>query len=73
MATENPKVSGYIPQSVFDQLMEFKSARGFNSVSLALTAALQEFFRSTPISTAHNSLATGENKRLEEVEGKLPA
>ncbi len=72
MATDNPKVSGYIPQTVFDQLMEFKSTRGFNSVSLALTAALQEFFRLAPLSTAHTS-ATTENKRLEEVEGKLPA
>ena len=73
MATENPKVSGYVPQAVYDQLIEFKNARAFNSVSLALTAALQEFFRLAPISTTHNSLATEDNKRLEEVEGKSPA
>ncbi len=71
MATENPKVSGYVPQAVYDQLIEFKNARAFNSVSLALTAALQEFFRLAP-STAP-ALSTTDNKRLEELEGKLPA
>ncbi len=72
MATENPKVSGYVPQAIYDHLIEFKNARAFNSVSLALTAALQEFFRLTPLSTTP-SLATEDSKRLEEVEGKLPA
>lgn len=72
MATANPKVSGYVPQVVYDQLIEFKAARGFNSVSLALTAALQEFFRIVPPASIP-AIATPDNERLEEVEGKLSA
>ena len=72
MATNNPKVSGYVPQAIYDQLIEFKAARGFNSVSLALTAALQEFFRLAPVSSTH-MIATADNTRLDEVEGKSPA
>ena len=44
MATKNPKVSGGVPSSVYDQLMEFKAARGLKSVSMAVTAVLEEYF-----------------------------
>ncbi len=61
MPTENPKVSGYIPQAVFDQLMQFKSDRGL-SVSQAVTAILEEYFGLCKVD--HTA------QRLEEVEGK---
>ena len=61
MPTENPKVSGYIPQAVFDQLMQFKSERGL-SVSQAVTAILEEYFGLGKVD--HTT------QRLEEVEGK---
>ena len=71
MATDNPKVSGYVPQAVYDQLMQFKTARGFNSVSLALTVLLQESFAhgrtSTPQISTTNDITT---QRLDELEGK---
>jgi hypothetical protein len=45
MATENPKVSGYVPQEIFDRLLEFKEKRSLKSVSLALTVVLSEYFQ----------------------------
>ena len=45
MATENPKVSGYIPQEIFDCLLDFKEKRSLKSVSLALTVVLSEYFQ----------------------------
>ena len=62
MPTENPKVSGYIPQVVYDQLMTFKAERGL-SVSQAVTAILEEYFGLGKVD--HTA------QRLEEVEGKL--
>ena len=62
MPTENPKVSGYIPQVVYDQLMQFKSERGLSSVSQAVTAILEEYFGLGKVD--HTS------QRLEVVEGK---
>ena len=61
MPTENPKVSGYIPQVVFDQLMQFKAERGL-SVSQAVTTILEEYFGLAKVD--HTA------QRLEEVEGK---
>ena len=62
MPTENPKVSGYIPQVVYDQLMQFKSELGLSSVSQAVTAILEEYFGLGKVD--HTS------QRLEVVEGK---
>lgn len=64
MPTDNPKVSGYVPQAVYDRLMEFKETRGYQSVSQAVTAALEEFFgiRHTP--------GTANDSRMEVLEGK---
>lgn len=67
MATDNPKVSGYVPQSAYDHLMEFKTARGYASVSQAITAVLEEYFG------LRHSPSTVSNSRLDEVEGKSPA
>ena len=61
MPTENPKVSGYIPQVVYDHLMQFKSERGL-SVSQAVTAILEEYFGCSKVDHT--------NQRLEKVEGK---
>ena len=62
MPTENPKVSGYIPQVVFDQLMQFKAERGVVSVSQAVTTILEEYFGLAKVD--HTA------QRLEKVEGK---
>ena len=61
MPTENPKVSGYIPQSVYDQLIKFKAERGL-SVSQAVTTILEEYFGLGKVDNT--------TPRLEEVEGK---
>lgn len=71
MATDNPKVAGYIPQAVYDQLMEFKNTRGIKSVSTALTAALQEFFQNPrtltpPVDSTNDEAA----QRLDDLEEK---
>ncbi len=44
MPTELPKVQGYVPQAVFDKLNEFKDAHRLKSLSLALTAVLEDYF-----------------------------
>ena len=44
MATDNPKVSGYVPQVVYDQKKQFKAERGLKSVSMAVAAVLEEYF-----------------------------
>ena len=64
MPTENPKVSGYIPQAVYDQLMSFKAEHGL-SVSQAITAILEEHFGLKK--------ADATTQRLESVEGKSAA
>lgn len=43
MPTENPKVSGYVPQAVYDRLIEFKDQQGV-SISQAITIVLAEYF-----------------------------
>lgn len=44
MATNKPKISGYIPQHIFDLLLRFKDEQGFKSVSEALTVILSIHF-----------------------------
>ena len=61
MPTENPKVSAYVPQSIYDRLLEFKAERGL-SVSQSVIAILEEFFQLGKVD--HTT------QRLEEVEGK---
>jgi len=39
----NPKISGYVPQTVYDCLMKFKDERGV-SISQAVTVVLAEYF-----------------------------
>jgi hypothetical protein len=64
MATDNPKISGYVPQAIYDKVMHFKTTRGCASVSQAVTAILEEYFGLG----AENSSAN--NTRLEALEGK---
>ena len=66
MATDNPKVSGYVPQAVYDHLLTFKSERGLKSISMALTGVLEEYFG---LSKATISDATA--SRLSTLEGKV--
>lgn len=44
MATNNPKVSGYVQRPVYDKLIAFKDDRGYASISQALTAVREEYF-----------------------------
>ena len=43
MPTDNPKISGYIPQLLFDRLKEFQNERGL-SMSQAIAVVLSEYF-----------------------------
>ena len=75
MATDNPKVSGYVPQEIFDCLLEFKEKRSLKSVSLALTVVLSEYFQVDQKVDYQNSLLSGDNfvsrEQFESLENKL--
>ena len=43
MPTDNPKVSGYVPQAVYNRLIQFKDEQGI-SISQAVTIVLAEYF-----------------------------
>lgn len=43
MPTDNPKVSGYVPQAIYDCLIKFKDEKGI-SISQAVTVVLAEYF-----------------------------
>ena len=64
MATDNPKISGYVPKAIYDKVMEFKTTGGYASVSQAVTAILEEYFGLG----VENSSAN--NTCLEVLEGK---
>lgn len=75
MAIAKPKVSGYlppavynVPPAVYDQLMEFKAKRGLQSVEMAVTVILSEYFGifQAPVVTETDTAAS----RLETVEAK---
>lgn len=75
MGTKNPKISGYVPQEVFDRFQEFQEERGF-SMSKAVTAILCDYF---DIKETTSSLPSGITlaqfqaleKRLAELEEKV--
>lgn len=75
MATENPKVSGYVPQEIFDCLLDFKEKRSLKSVSLALTVALSEYFQVDQKVDRQTSLLSGNDfvsrEQFESLENKL--
>ena len=70
MPTDNPKVSGYVPQAVYDRLIQFKDEQGV-SVSQAVTIVLAEYFGieteiDSPVAVGGVTLA-----RLEALEEKF--
>lgn len=74
-ATDNPKVSGYLPPAVYnfppavyDQLMAFKAKRGLQSVEMAMTVILSEYFGlfQAPMVTGTDTTAS----RVETLEAK---
>ena len=69
MATDLPKVQGYLPQPIYDALLTYRDANNLKSTSLAVTKALSEFFGvpsdNSPVNQSE-SLAT----RVEVLEGK---
>lgn len=74
VATDNPKVSGYlppavynIPPAVYDQLMAFKAKRGLQSIEMAVTVILSEYFG---VSQTAVDSATDTTSRLEALEAK---
>ena len=75
MATDNPKISGYVPQEIFDCLLEFKEKRSLKSVSLALTVALSEYFGVDQKVDRQSSLLLTDNfvskDRFEALENKV--
>lgn len=73
MATDNPKVSGYVPPAVYAHLMQFKTTKGCASISQALTTILEEYFGLGQSQAASLELTTNAKERLEDLEGKLPA
>lgn len=75
MATENPKVSGYVPQEIFDCLLDFKEKRSLKSVSLALTVVLSEYFQVDQKVDHQSSLLSGNDfvsrEQFESLENKF--
>lgn len=61
MPTENPKVSAYVPQTIYNHLLEFKAARSL-SISQSVIAILEEYFKLGKVDDT--------TQRLEVVEGK---
>jgi hypothetical protein len=74
MPTELPKVQGYVPQAVFDKLNEFKDTHKLKSLSMALTAVLEEYFGiNHHFSVRSDSLANQSelDKRVQKLEEQI--
>jgi hypothetical protein len=52
MATDLPKIQGYVPQAIYDALETYGKANNLKTTSQAVTYALAEFFGISPISGA---------------------
>jgi hypothetical protein len=77
VATHNPKVSGYLPPAVYNfppdvyhHLMAFKTKRGLQSVEMAMTVILSEYFG---LFQAPMSAGTDTTSRLEILRKNAPA
>lgn len=75
MASNSPQVSGYLPPAVYnvppdvyDQLMAFKAKRGLQSVEMAVTVILSEYFGLSQTSAVSATETTV--SRLETLEAK---
>jgi hypothetical protein len=68
MATDLPKVQGYVPPVVYNKLMEYKDNHGLKSISQAVTNVLMDFFGviDSPVSQISESLPM----RMNSLEGK---
>jgi hypothetical protein len=70
MATDLPKVQGYLPQAVYDALLRYKDVHQLKSVSQAVTNALCEFFGVIPNSDSPLNQGESVVTRVEAIEGK---
>lgn len=74
MATDNKKVSGYLPQHIFDLFEDFREKRSL-SASSALITILSEHFRVDQKVDHQSSLLSGDNfvsrEQFESLEDKL--
>ncbi len=64
MTTDNKKVSSYVPQSIYEKLVEFKRHHQLKSVSLALSVIVQEHFGILPTQEAASLHRDGVSSRL---------
>lgn len=69
MATDLPKVQGYVPKPIYDALLAYRDANNLKSTSLAVTKALSEFFG---VPSDDSPVSQGESlpERVEALEGK---
>jgi hypothetical protein len=64
MTTDNKKVSSYVPQSIYEKLVEFKRHHQLKSVSLALSVIVHEHFGILPTQEAASFPSDGVSRRL---------
>lgn len=70
MPTNNPKISGYVPQPVYDRLIQFKDREGV-SVSQAVTIILAEYFGIEQTLEAQSTVGGVTLARMESLESEL--
>lgn len=71
MATDNLRVAAYLPQRIYERLVEFKRERGLKSDSAVIITILENyFFSSTPEADSDTPART---QRLDDLEVKLLA
>jgi hypothetical protein len=68
MATDLPKVQGYVPPVVYNKLLEYRDTHSLKSISQAVTNVLMDFFGVTdsPVNQQSESLPA----RMSSLEGK---
>jgi hypothetical protein len=74
MTTELPKVQGYVPQAAFDKLNEFKETHKLKSLSVALSAVLEDYFGINHYFSAKSDLLTNQSeleKRVQKLEEQV--
>jgi len=64
MTTDNKKVSSYVPQSIYEKLVEFKRHHQLKSVSQALSLIVHEHFGILPTQEAASFPSDGVSSRL---------
>ena len=57
MSSEGAKVTGYVPQTVYDRLLDFKETHRLKSVSQAVTLVLEDYFGIGPLSSVSPPLS----------------